>query len=259
MNFNELLSDLKCCMTNVPEHFVRQQIILACGDPVCADCVKFNVEFKCARCGQTNKCLPADANSNSNNYVSKITSNYIQSNLNGFSAAILDRLEGLVNEIKGNANDKINKRFEEAKAEVEEKIKGLKAKLDGICEALKVQLDDAKGQVQRWRSFWTGSGSLLCSNISLSKPNSQHAQPGTHRKRGRPTPTRHRTVSLAALVGLLSFVFCQRSMHSRNKASLAAFFESNAHLLELGTKLGDLKKLNVKVTCDGQYEWVRTA
>ncbi len=100
MDFKERLNEIRCCMPDKPEHYLRNQVILPCGDPVCGDCLKTSVsEFLCGRCGKPNSRLEPQ-NIMSNHYIVKLSDNYIETNLNGFSTVVIDQVEHLMVEIK---------------------------------------------------------------------------------------------------------------------------------------------------------------
>jgi hypothetical protein len=95
------LNDLKCCMPNKPEHFVRHQKILSCGHPVCSSCCAHDTTtgIKCARCNVVNQSELSDLSSF--DLINKLSEKYIESNLVDFHKLLYAELKETIENLEG--------------------------------------------------------------------------------------------------------------------------------------------------------------
>jgi hypothetical protein len=102
-DYDPFVFELNCCMPYRPDHFVQKQIILSCGHPICDKCANSDSvsdHIQCGRCGQINNTNLTMHNNNDNDYINKLSDQYIRSNLSEFSQILLSKMENTITDTK---------------------------------------------------------------------------------------------------------------------------------------------------------------
>jgi hypothetical protein len=91
------IEELKCCISEQPDHFVFDMKIMSCGHPVCSKCIGECCTAICKACRKTNT---LDLNKISISFMNKIANDIFEKDLIAFSNYVYDNLENSMSNFK---------------------------------------------------------------------------------------------------------------------------------------------------------------